>query len=99
MPGGDGTGSNRNYINCMPTDETSYLGTGRYFGEGRSRVGFGRGMGRGFGQMSMYNPRGLLRLRFQTAAYEPMSREEELSLLQKQKNTIDDRIEQLSKKE
>jgi hypothetical protein len=60
----------------MPTEGTPYFGRGQ---------GFGMGRGRGFGRTSMYNPRGLLRPRFQAnIAYQPISREEEIAILKQE---------------
>jgi len=76
MPRGDGTGPMGTYVNCMPTEGTPYFGRGQ---------GLGVGRGRGFGRTSMYNPRGLLRPRFQAnIAYQPISREEEIEMLKQE---------------
>jgi len=91
MPGQDGTGPYGTYEGCVPVE---YPVRGRGFG-------FGRGRGFGFGRTTMYNPRGLLRPRFSTGTrvdVQPVSQEEELDLLKKQKGLLSQNLDGIEKR-
>ena len=77
-----------------------------YFRAG-SRVGGGFGRGRGFGQDSRYNPRGLLRPRFigtripvgyTENPYQPPTREQELAALNSNKKKINTQLSGIEKR-
>ncbi len=117
MPGLDGTGpqgrgpmTGRGIGYCIGYVNPTYLGIGRGIrgGVGRGYVP-GRGFGRGFGQDSMYNPRGLLRPRFMGTVqgmpwgyaenpYQPPPREQELAALNNNKKEIEAQLSGIEKR-
>jgi len=118
MPGYDGTGPRG--IGPMTGRGMGYCAVPNpnYYGAVRGSIRFGRsfgsglGRGRGFGQESVYNPRGLVRPRFIRGMpigyaenpYQPPTKEHELADLNNyqkeikaQLKGIEKRIEELSK--
>ena len=116
MPGLDGTGpqgmgpmTGRGTGYCTGYVNPTYLGIGSRIrgGVGRAYVP-GRGFGRGFGQDSMYNPRGLLRPRFMGTVqgmpwgyanpHQPPTREQELAALNNNKKEIESQLSGIEKR-
>jgi len=94
MPGGDGTGPFGTYVNCIPVNNREYFDI--------NFVRFWRrGFGRGFGRMTFFNPRGLLRSRYMLGYWSPPSaitKEQEIGLLREQRKILEQNIKGIEKR-
>ncbi|MDD4878480.1 MAG: DUF5320 family protein [Candidatus Nanoarchaeia archaeon] len=93
MPGGDGTGPNGTYNNCMPTDEPNF-GRGRGFG--RRSQGMG---GRGRGRMNRFYATGQPGWMRYENNYRAPAEEDTIDSLRKEIEGLEKRLKELENKE